>query len=116
MRSTTARRAQALILTAVLLVGGSGVSALDLALYHLGGHVEAAGHRVAGTDAPRPHGDACALVDWAARGPYTVSLPPLPAVPSGADERTAPAFAPDVPRPHDLSAAPKPRAPPVHLT
>ena len=66
----TARRLNALILTAVLLIGGSGASALDVALYHLGGQVEApASHRVGSTDAPRPHGDACALLDWAARGP-----------------------------------------------
>lgn len=114
---STARRLNALILTAVLLVGGSGASALDVALYHLGGHVEAsASARVAGTDAPRPHGDACALLDWAARGPYTVALDPV----------APPAFAPATdgdptlpvasPRPADLSAAPRPRAPPLPLT
>ncbi|MDQ2673555.1 MAG: hypothetical protein M3Y40_02770 [Chloroflexota bacterium] len=113
----TARRLQALVLTAVLLVGGSGASALDVALYHLGGHVEArAGERIAGTDAPRPHGDACALLDWAARGPYTVALDGPPALAPGRDGGEEPGRAPASPRPADLSAAPRPRGPPASLT
>ena len=113
----TARRLQALILTAVLLVGGSGASALDVALYHLGGHVEAAAsHRVAGTDAPRPHGDACALLDWAARGPYTVALDALPSLAGRTGTDREPVAPAEAPRPADLSAAPRPRAPPVPLT
>jgi hypothetical protein len=117
MRLTAARRLKALILTAVLLVGGSGVSALDVALYHLGGHVEApASPRVAGTDAPRSHGDACALLDWAARGPYTVALEPLPALPAELETGREAAVRLDPPRPADLTAAPRPRAPPVPLT
>lgn len=117
MRSTAVRRLQALILTAVLLVGGSGASALDVALYHLGGHVEApAVHRVAGTDAPRSHGDACALLDWAARGPYTVALDLRLCPSAGAETGREPILRVDAPRPADLSAAPRPRAPPVPLT
>jgi hypothetical protein len=113
MRSMT-RRLKALILTAVLLVGGSGASALDVALYHLGGHVESpAGHRVAGTDAPRPHGDACALLDWAARGPYTVALEALPSLAAEVGTEREPARPVHAPRPADLSAAPRPRAPPA---
>jgi hypothetical protein len=113
----TARRLQALVLTVVLLVGGTGVSALDVALYHLGGHVETpAGQRIAGTDAPRPHGDACAMLDWAARGPYTVVLDPLPCLAWGIEAGREPPAPVDSPRPADLSAAPRPRAPPVQLT
>ena len=113
MPSSAARRLQALVLTAVLLIGGSGGSALDLALYHLGEAVEAPGtHRVAGTDAATSHGDACALLDWAARGPYTVALDPLPSLPAEAESSGAPRLGADVPRPADLSAAPRPRAPP----
>ena len=80
MRPIALRRLKALILTAVLLVGGSGASALDLALYHLGGAgAETASHRISGTDAPRSHADSCVLLDWTARAPYTASLgsPPL---------------------------------------
>jgi hypothetical protein len=112
-----ARRLNALILTAVLLIGGSGASALDVALYHLGGHVElAASQRVAGSEAPRPHGDACALVDWAARGPYTAAPPTDPVLLSerGVSERAA--APPAAPRPADLTSAPRPRAPPVQLS
>ena len=117
MRHTALRRLQALILTAVLLVGGSGVSALDLALYHLGGHVEApSGQRIAGTDAPRPHGDTCALLDWAARGPYIAALLALPSLAAPAGVDTAPGVRGQPPRPADLSAAPRPRAPPLPLT
>ena len=113
----TARRLNALILTAVLLVGGSGASALDVVLYHLGGHVEASSnHRIAGTDAPRPHGDACALLDWAARGPYTVSLDPVPVLASAPEAGRDPAAPAEAPRPADLSAAPRSRAPPLQLT
>lgn len=116
MRLTT-RRLRALVLTAVLLVGGSGTSALDIALYHLGGNVElAAGQRIAGTDAPRPHGDQCALVDWAARSPYTIALDAQPEVPLGGDADAEPARPALPTRPADLSAAPRPRAPPVPLT
>lgn len=113
----TARRLNALVLTAVLLVGGSGASALDVALYHLGGQIEAsASHRVAGTDAPRPHGDACALLDWAARGPYTVALDPIAAPASAPELHRDPAAPVESPRPADRSAAPRPRAPPLPLT
>ena len=109
----TARRLKALILTAVLLVGGSGASALDVVLYHLGSHTEVpAGHRIAGTDAPRPHGDACALLDWAARGPYTVALDVLPSLATPAGTEREPARPVDTPRPADLSATPRPRGPP----
>lgn len=115
--SMTARRLRALILTAVLLVGGSGASALDVALYHFGGHIEApASHRVGGTDAPRPHGDACALLDWAARGPYTAELDPVPALATRTAVGVEPGVPAESPRPADLSAAPRPRAPPLHLT
>jgi hypothetical protein len=112
----TARRLNALVLAAVLLIGGSGASALDLALYHLGGAgPEAAAHRIAGTEAPRPHGDTCLLLDWTARGPYAAALgpPPLPAFTPETDRsRPIPV---DAPRPADLSAAPPARAPPVPL-
>jgi hypothetical protein len=58
------------------------VSVLDLALYHFGGAAAAAAtHRISGTGAPRPHADTCALLDWTARGPYTVSLSPPPLQP-----------------------------------
>jgi hypothetical protein len=116
MRPHALRRLKALVVTAVPLVGGSGASALDLALYHLGGGgPEAAAHRIAGTDAPRPHGDTCLLLDWTARGPYTVALGPLP-LPALAPEadRSRPVRV-DAPRPADLSAASLPRAPPVRL-
>jgi hypothetical protein len=116
MRPTARRRLKALVLTAVLLIGGSGASALDLALYHLGASgAETAAHRIAGTETPRPHGDTCLLLDWTARGPYTAVLGPL-ALPAPTPEcdRSRPAPA-DAPRPADLSAAPLPRAPPVHL-
>jgi hypothetical protein len=77
MRTPAFRRLQALILTAVLLIGGSGASALDLALYHLGdAPAEGNTHRITGTDAPRPHGDGCLLLDWTSRGPYTAALHP----------------------------------------
>lgn len=116
MHANAARRLNALILAAVLLIGGSGASALDVALYHLGGHVEAAAARVAGTDAPRPHGDACALLDWAARGPYTATLGRLPALSPVAEAPRLRAVRVEAPRPADLSAAPRPRAPPFQLT
>lgn len=116
MRLTAARRLNALILTAVLLVGGSGLSALDVALYHLGGHVEAAGTRVAGTDAPRSHGDTCALLDWAARGPYRPALQALPALAAMVEVAGPPALRVEPPRPADLSATQRPRAPPSQLT
>lgn len=116
MSRFAARRLQALLLTAVLLVGGSGASALDLALYHLGGHVEApAGSRVAGTDAPRSHGDTCVLLDWTARGPYTFTLHALPAVSGQTETSRTPAAPVDAPSGVELSAPPKCRAPPVQL-
>ncbi len=116
MRPHALRHLKALVLTAVLLIGGSGASALDLALYHLGDSgAEAAAHRIGGTDAPRPHGDTCLLLDWTARGPCTVALGPLP-LPALTPEidRSRPVRV-DPPRPADLSAVPQPRAPPVHL-
>ena len=116
MRPTAARRLKSLVLTAVLLVGGSGASALDLALYHLGGAgAEAAAHRIAGTEAPRPHGDTCLLLDWTARGPYTAALAPLPLAALTPEADRSRPFPLDTPRPADLSAAPRPRAPPVPL-
>ena len=116
MRPTALRRLKALVLTAVLLIGGSGASALDLALYHLGGTgAEAAAHRIAGTEAPRPHGDTCVLLDWTARGPYTAALGLLPPpAPAPETDRSRPAPV-DAPRSADLFAAALPRAPPVRL-
>ncbi len=115
--SRAARRLRALVLTAVLLIGGSGLSALDAVLYHMGGHVVAtASHRIAGTDAPRPHGDTCALLDWTARGPYTVALDSQPSLASAAETDREPPVPIDAPRPADLSATPRPRAPPLQLT
>ena len=116
MRPTALRRLKALVLTAVLLIGGSGASALDLALYHLGGTgAEAAAHRIAGTEAPRPHGDTCVLLDWTARGLYTAALGSLPfAALTPETDRSRP-FPVESPRPADLSAAPRSRAPPVPL-
>lgn len=117
MRPDPVRRLKALILTAVLLVGGSGLSALDVALYHFGAHVEAAASpRVAGTDAPRPHGDTCVMLGWAARGPYTAALQSLPSLAVPAEARGVSAVRDQAPRPADLSAAPRPRAPPLQLT
>lgn len=115
MRPTAFRRLKALVLTAVLLIGGSGVSALDLALYHLGSGVATAPHRISGTDAPRPHADSCALFEWSARGPYTVSLspPPLRLVAPETD-RSRPIQACPL-RTADLVTASRPRAPPVPL-
>src|SRR5919106_1715020 len=116
MRPIALRRLKALVLTAVLLVGGSGASALDLALYHLGGAgAEAAAHRIAGTDAPRPHGDTCLLLDWTARGPYTAALGPLPLPAFTPETHRARPVPLDTPRPIDLSASPPARAPPVPL-
>jgi hypothetical protein len=111
-----ALRLKALVLTAVLLIGGSGASALDLALYHLGGSgADAAAHRIAGNEAPRPHGDTCLLLDWTARGPYAAALGPLP-LPAFTPETDRARPVPlDAPRPIDLSAAPPARAPPVPL-
>jgi hypothetical protein len=112
----TARRLKALVLTAVLLIGGSGASALDLALYHLGGAgPEAAAHRIGGTEAPRPHGDICLLLDWTARGPYAAALGPLPFPAPSPETDRSPPFPVYAPRPADLSAAPPARAPPVLL-
>ena len=117
MRLTAARRLKALILTAVLLVGGSGASALDVALYHFGGQTEAsATHRIAGTEAPRPHADACSLLDWAARGPYVVALDALPVLGGDAGTSGQPPCRLATPRPADLLAAHRPRAPPAPLT
>ena len=117
MRCSAARRLQALLLTAVLLVGGSGVSALDLVLYHLGGHVEApASPRVAGTDAPRSHGDTCVLLDWMARGPYTLALDQLSALPAQAETTCTPLAPADVRRAVQLTASSRSRAPPSQLT
>jgi hypothetical protein len=116
MRPIALRRLQALILTAVLLVGGSGASALDLALYHLGGAgAETASHRISGTDAPRSHADSCVLLDWTARPPYTASLgsPPLQLVAADAD-RSRPIQV-HAPRATDLPPTFRPRAPPVPL-
>ena len=60
MRAPLLRRVQALLLTAVLLVGGNGAYALDVVLYHLGGQAQtSAPVRLAGADAPRSHGDTC---------------------------------------------------------
>jgi hypothetical protein len=116
MRPIALRRLKALVLTAVLLVGGSGASALDLALYHLGSTgAEVAAHRIAGTEAPRPHGDTCLLLDWTARGPYTAALGPLPLPALTREVDCSRPFPVDTPRPADLSAAPRPRAPPVPL-
>ena len=116
MRTHVCRRLQSLILTAVLLIGGSGASALDLALYHLGdGAAEGFTHRVAGTDAPRPHGDTCVLLDWAARGPHTATLSvlgPRPVAPAAERSRPLPA---DAPRTADRTPAHRPRPPPVPL-
>jgi hypothetical protein len=116
MRPIARRRLKALVLTAVLLIGGSGASALDLALYHLGSAgAEVGSHRIGGTEAPRPHGDTCLLLDWAARGPYTAALGPLPLPALTRQGDCSPPFPVDAPRPVDLSAAPRPRAPPVPL-
>ena len=116
MRPIALRRLKALVLTAVLLVGGSGASALDLALYHLGGSgADAAAHRIAGTGAPRPHGDTCLLLDWTARGPYAAVLGPLPLTAITPETNCSRPFPVDTPRPADLSATPRPRAPPVPL-
>jgi hypothetical protein len=116
MSPTALRRLKALVLTAVLLIGGSGASALDLALYHLGGaDAETATHRIGGTDAPRPHGDTCVLLDWTARGPYTVALSPLLPRPVAPEPDRSQPIRVDAPRPADLSATPRPRAPPVPL-
>jgi hypothetical protein len=113
MRPIALRRLKALVLTAVLAIGGGGGSVLDLALYHLGGAgAEAPALRIGGTDAPRPHGDTCLLLDWTARGPYAAALGllPLPAFTPETDRsRPLPV---DPPRPADLSAAPLARAPP----
>ena len=116
MRPTALRRLKALVLTAVLLIGGSGGSALDLALYHLGGGAaKSPAHRIAGTDAPRPHADTCLLLDWTARGPYTAALGPHPLETLTPETDGSRPFPDDTPRPADLSAAPRPRAPPVPL-
>jgi hypothetical protein len=113
MRPTALRRLKALALTAVLLIGGSGVSALDLALYHLGSGVATASHRISGTEAPRPHADDCALLDWSARGPYAVSLsPPSLRLVAPETDRSRPIRA-CPPRTADLVTASRPRAPPV---
>jgi hypothetical protein len=116
MRPTALRRLKALVLTAVLLIGGSGASALDLALYHLGGaSAETASQRVSGTDAPRPHADDCVLLDWTARGPYTVALsaPPLQLVAPETDRSRLIRACP--PRGTDAATTARPRAPPVPL-
>ena len=116
MRPHLLRRIQSLILTAVLLLGGSGASALDLALYHLGdGAAEGATHRIAGADAPRPHGDTCVLLDWTARGPSTAALSvpaPRPVAPEAERSRPLPV---DPPRTADPPPAHRPRPPPVPL-
>jgi hypothetical protein len=116
MRLAALRRLKALVLTAVLLIGGSGASALDLALYHLGATgAETAAQRVSGTDTPRPHADHCVLLDWTARGQYTVSLsaPPLQLVALETD-RARPIRA-HPPRTTDVATTARPRAPPVPL-
>lgn len=116
MRCSAARRLRSLLLTAVLLVGGSGVSALDLVLYHLG-HVEApASPRVAGTDAPRSHGDTCLLLDWTARGPHILALDQLPALPAQAETTCTPSALADVRRAVQLTTSAQSRAPPSQLT
>jgi hypothetical protein len=116
MRTRALRRLQASILTAVLLIGGSGASALDLALYHLGGApAEAAGHRLAGTDAPRSHGDSCVLLDWATRGPHTsVLIPPAPRPMAPETDRSRPVPV-DAPRTANFFPSHRPRSPPVPL-
>ncbi|MGH7580117.1 MAG: hypothetical protein ACREM9_08095 [Gemmatimonadales bacterium] len=115
MRPTALRRLKALVLTAALLIGGSGVSALDLALYHLGGGVETAPQRIGGSDAPRSHADACALLEWTARGPYAVSLSsPLLRLVTPDTDRSRPIRA-CPPRAADLVTPSRPRAPPVPL-
>jgi hypothetical protein len=116
MRTHAFRRLQSLILTAVLLIGGSGASALDLALYHLGDSAaEGVTHRIGGTDAPRPHGDTCVLLDWTARSPYTAALrvlAPRPAAPEAERSRPLPV---DAPRTADRPPAHRPRPPPAPL-
>ena len=116
MRPIALRRLKALVLTAVLAIGGSGGSVLDLTLYHLGGAgSEAAAHRIAGTEAPRPHGDICLLLDWTAREPYAPALGPLPLPAPLPETYRARPLPVDPPRPADLSAASPARAPPVPL-
>ncbi len=116
MRPIARRRLKALVLTAVLLVGGSGLSALDLAVYHLGGAgAPAPAHRIAGTDAPRSHADTCVLLDWTARGPYITAPGPLSLETLTPETDRSRPFPVDTPRPADLSAVPQPRAPPVLL-
>ena len=116
MRPTTLRRLKACMLTAVLLIGGSGLSALDLSLYHLGqSSAEVSAHRVSGTGAQRPHADSCALLDWSARGPYALSLSPAPLNATvSTPERTQPA-PPDAPHASPFFLTSRPRAPPVPL-
>ncbi len=116
MRPIALRRLQALVLTAVLLVGGSGASALDLALYHLGGAgAETPSHRISGTDTPRSHADSCVLLDWTARAPYTAALGSQPLQPVAADaDRSRPILV-HTPRATDLHPTSRPRAPPVPL-
>jgi hypothetical protein len=116
MRSTAARRLQALLLSAALLVGGSGASALDLVLYHLGGHIEApASPRIAGSDAPRSHGDTCVLLDWTAHEPYTLELDPLPGAHARPEESRTPAAPAGVRRALEPSTTSQSRAPPSQL-
>ena len=116
MRTHACRRLQSLILTAVLLIGGSGASALDLALYHLGNSAaDGLTHRIAGTDAPRPHSDTCVLLDWTARGPHTAALSvlaPRPVAPEAQRSQPRPV---DAPRTADRPPAHRPRPPPVPL-
>lgn len=112
----TVRRLKALVLAAVLLIGGGGASVLDLALYHLGGAgPEVPTHRIAGTDAPRPHGDTCVLLDWSARGPYTVALDAVPPRLVAVEADGSQPIAVDAPRTADLTPTQLPRAPPQLL-
>ena len=116
MRPSALRRLKALALVAVLLVGGGGASVLDLALYHLGGAgADGAMHRIGGTEAPRTHGDTCVLLDWAARGPCTVALSPLPPRQVAPEAERSLPIRVDEPRPADLFGTSRPRAPPVPL-
>lgn len=116
MPSPAARRLQALLLTAVLLVGGCGASILDLALYHLGGHIEApASPRIAGSDAPLTHGDTCVLLHWTAHGPYTLAVDAFPGALARPQESRTPAPPTDVRRSVERSATSRSRAPPSQL-
>lgn len=106
-------RTRCIVLAVVLFLGGSGASALDLALYHFGAAaVASTAPHVAGTDAPRPHGDLCVLLEWTAHGPYTVELaPPVPRpVAAASDHR--PLRPGEAPKSGEPLPSARPRAPP----